>query len=124
MPLLDTTFLIDLDRKPKKHESQFEKWAQQGEDPVVPAQAAIEFSTGEANPAAALHDLRTSFWIVPLTRISNWKRPDSANGRSKTEYSPVADLQIAATARTLGMDVVTLKVDHFKSLGLNIHPHP
>ncbi len=122
MPVLDSTFLVDLDREPERHRSWLETQVEEQEDLVVPAQAAIEFASGEHDPAAALRDLQASFWIVPVDERIQLEAARLARKAFEDGIFPGwADLQIAATASYLGMSIATRNRKHFEPLGLTVN---
>lgn len=121
MPVLDATFLVDVDGEPDRYRDLLRSWAEATEEVVVPAQAAIEFASGEKDPAAAMADLRRSFRVVPVDddlqlEAARLARQAFAGG----VFPGWADLQIAATARQLGMAVVTANRKHFEPLGIEV----
>lgn len=119
--VLDTTTLVDADRNGLPVQRMVEEHLAQGDDIVVPIQVAIEYCAGRHDPAAGLTALRESFWIVPCDEeigleAARLAREAFSGGR----FPGWADVQIAATARYLGMPILTRNRLHFDGLGVEV----
>lgn len=121
MPVLDATVLIDADRRGTRAATIVREMHDQGEDAVVPVQAAIEYCSGRADPAAGMRALRDSFWIVPCDEPIALEAARLARAAWDAGRFPGwADVQVAATAKHLGMAVLTRNPKHFEALGLAV----
>lgn len=120
MPVLDATFLIDLERDPARFQELLLSIAMD-EDLVVPAQAAIEFASGTTDPAEALRKIRDGFSFLPLDEEVSLEAARLAKRAWQAGIFPGwPDVQIAATASHLGMAVVTRNERHFKAMGVEV----
>lgn len=125
MPVLDTTFLIGLEKRPGTLRHFLEDLNEEGEPILVPVQAAIEFAAGADDPAQAIRTLQEAFTVVPFGPVlaieaARLARASFASGK----FPGWPDIQIAATARHEGMVVVTRNGRHFETLGIRVRPHP
>lgn len=119
MPALDATVLIDADRNDPSLRKQIEVSVQEEEALVVPIQAAIEYCTGRKDPAAGMRKLRGSFWVVICDEeiaLEASRLAQQAIGKGR--FPGWSEVQIAATARMLGMSVLTRNVRHYEDLGV------
>jgi predicted nucleic acid-binding protein len=108
VPVLDATFLIDLKRHPDRVSAVLERIVQEEDPLVVPVQAAIEYSCGEADPGAAMRALEAAYDLAPCEGPIAIEAARIARAIITTKRRvPWADLQVAATARQLGMYVVS-----------------
>jgi predicted nucleic acid-binding protein len=125
MPVLDTTVLIASDRDPDQLRAFVAALLSEGEPLVVPVQAAIEYASGKADPAEAMRMLRTAFLVAPCgPAIALEAARLARSARALGRFPGWADLQIAATARHEGMDVVTRNAPNFEGLGVRTREHP
>lgn len=120
MPALDSTVLIDADRNDPRLRDRIKQYVEKEDPLIVPIQAAIEYSTGRKDPAEGLRRLRQSFWVVecdPEIALEAARLAKHAiqNGR----FPGWADVQIAATARILGVGVLTRNIRHFEDLDVH-----
>jgi predicted nucleic acid-binding protein len=121
VPVLDTTALVDADRRGAAVAKVVESRHEAGDDAVVPIQAAIEYCAGRDDPAAGLRALRASFAIVPCDEEIGLEAARLARAALEAGRFPGwADVQIAATAKRLGMAVVTRDARHFEALGIEV----
>lgn len=124
MPVLDTTYLLDLEDHPEGLRSFHDDLASGGEDLVVPAQVAIEYAAGLEDPAEGLRRLREAFTFVPADEAVALQAALLAQEAfARGAFPGWPDIQIAATARWLGMAVVTGDRKHFEPLGIMIIPY-
>lgn len=122
MPVLDTTFLIDLQREPKRMAPVLERLAAEEETLLVPLQVAVEYCAGVKEPAKAFHDLRLAFTLVPFDDEVAREAMDLAQRALLARRLPGwADIQIAATALVHGTYVVTRNARDFRdALGVGV----
>jgi predicted nucleic acid-binding protein len=116
MPVLDTSFLVDLQRGEARARAAADRLGTQVL--LVPFQAALEFMSGFADPAQALHLLRSSFDVTLPTEAhliagASLRRDMRAQGRRPAW----ADLHIATEARLAATFVVTADAADFLALG-------
>lgn len=108
MPVLDTTFLIDLKRQPELARPILERIIEMEEDIVVPVQAAIEYAAGEVEPAAAFTAIARDFRLRACDEEVGRIAAAIFQAARKARRTPGwADTQIAATAIHEGMFVLT-----------------
>ncbi|MGQ0535361.1 MAG: type II toxin-antitoxin system VapC family toxin [Methanobacteriota archaeon] len=118
MPVVDATFLVDLERGLPAATAVLERLASGPDRLVVPAQAAAEFATGQEDAVAALADLESMFEIVPFGRPELCECARLAREALGRGSSPGwADLQVAATAVLESMPVLTADAPAFRALG-------
>ncbi|MHB8585294.1 MAG: type II toxin-antitoxin system VapC family toxin [Thermoplasmatota archaeon] len=113
--VIDTAFLIDLQRTPERAEEIVRRLVAKDQDLVVPVQAAVEFAVGFAGPNAAFDVLVDGYRLMafdePVAReAARLGQMAAAEGIRV----PWADLQIAATASWLGTFVVTRNLGRFR----------
>lgn len=124
MPVLDATFLIDLDRDPERHRVFLRELAEGSEELVVPVQAAIEFTAGLKDPAEGLRKVLTRFTLAPADEAVALEAARLAKASfMEGSFPGWPDIQVAATARRLGMSVVTSNRAHFEPLGIEVVPY-
>lgn len=124
MPILDTTFLI-ADQRKKGAQSFLQELIDEGEPLLVPAQAAIEFAAGCADPAEAMRKLRDAFVLVPCgPDIALEAARLARKAFSDGTFTGWADIQIAAAASHEGMAIVSRNGRHFEALDLRVRVHP
>lgn len=117
MPCLDASFLIDLQRAPRKYRRVLERLAEEGRL-FLPTVAAIEYLWGIRSPRASLPDLDASYELTPFDEETLRIAVEIAE-----EHRPnvgAADIQIAATARRFGTYVVTANPKDFRALGVPV----
>lgn len=113
MPVLDTTVLIDMRRRPSKMEPLLRRVADMPEDAVVPMQVALEFAAGEKDPEAAITTLGEDFVLMPFgDAIARRAAKIAAAALRKGKHPGWGDVQIAATALHEGMVVMTRNPRH------------
>lgn len=121
MPILDTTFLIDLDRGLDEARTALAWAVDRGEDLVVPAQTATEYISGFDDPVANLSDLERSFRVVPYGRDHIVETARLVRlAYEKGAFPGWADAQIASVAWLEGEPVLTANQDHFRALGCRV----
>lgn len=117
MPALDATVLIDADRKDPDLQDRIKQYIENEDPLIVPIQAAIEYSTGRKDPAAGMRRLRQSFWVVECDHeIALEAARLAKQSIEKGRFPGWADVQIAATARVLGVSVLTRNIRHYADL--------
>ena len=120
MPVLDTTFLIDLQRGNERARSLLEAMAEAGEDMVVPAQVAVEFLSGVRDPVAALRRLEAAFTLAPADRDHALVAAGLAReARARGAFPGWADVNVAAHARLEATFVLTANAKHYAELGVD-----
>lgn len=112
--ILDTTFLIDLGRGHAGARQRFDAMVANGETLVVPAVALVEYLAGFEDDAATLDSLSSACRLLDFTvddarRASRIVRRGFETGR----FPGWNDAFIGASARRLGMSVVTRNPRHF-----------
>lgn len=125
MPVLDATYLVDLQRIPDAMapvvDRLVERAADRIEDLLVPYPAAVEFASGAKDPAEAFRLLESSYDVVPLTRdLAVEAARIGRDARAAGHRPGWHDVEIAAVARHHGMEVVTRNVRHFAPLGCRV----
>jgi predicted nucleic acid-binding protein len=115
MPVLDTTFLIDARRHPRKFARVIERIAEEDEAHVVPMQSAVEFAAGTRDRHEAFRELEESFTLRPFDEdIAREAARLAREAYGAGVFPGWADVQIAATATYEGMYVVTRNVKHVR----------
>lgn len=123
--MLDSTFLIDLERGREEALAVLDLLVERDAPLVVPPQAAAEVLAGRADAVAGLADIERSFEVLSLGRdeilqTARLARTALADGT----FPGWADTQIAAHARLADDVVVTEDVDHFRALGCRVWDYP
>lgn len=117
MPVLDTTFLIDLQRGDERARGILEAMADAGEDLIVPAQVAVEFLSGVRDAPAALRRLEASFVLAPADRDHALVAADLARAaRARGAFPGWSDVNVAAHARLESTFVLTANARHYADL--------
>lgn len=116
MPVLDTTYLIDLKRQPDRVQHVTDRLARElreGGSVLLPVQAAIEYAAGETDSNEALTALAASYEIRTVDEAVA-RTAAAAARRLVAERRPVpwSDLAIAAIALHEGTYVVTRNRRH------------
>ncbi len=121
MAVLDTSFLIDLERNLETATSALD-WLLGHEEPLlVPAQVAIEYLAGIDDPEAALHRINTSFVLVGVDQEQVLVAGRAARRALQAGLRPGwADLQVAALALLEAAVIVTADPGGFERLGCNV----
>ena len=119
MPALDTSFLIDLERKEPRAMAALEGLA--GAHLIVPSHAALEVMAGHGEPLGALNSLRQSYTV----RMATEQTLAVAAGlrfaaRTANRRPGWGDLYIAAEAQLSGTYVVTANPRDFEALGCSV----
>ena len=122
MPVLDTTVLIDMRRRPAKMEPLLRRVADMPEDAIVPMQVALEFAAGEKDPEAAITTLEEDFLLKPFDdAIARRAASIAAAAIRKGKLPGWGDVQIAATALHEGTVVMTRNPRHLSdALGARV----
>lgn len=124
MPVLDTSFLIDVERRRKPAIAALEKLVESGESLLVPAPAAAEYLAGLKDEVAGLHQLEVAFAVVPFGRtqlleVARLARRAFGEGT----FPGWVDVQVAALAVLENTYVVTADPAHFEQLGVPCWDH-
>lgn len=123
MPVIDTTFLIDLELGVDQAKSCLQ--GLQGQTLVVPAVVAVEYLTLSADPEDDLAQLRRGYsmpegkdaWILVAAALRRDLHAQGAKIR-------IPDLWIAAWARLLKTYVVTANARHYRAMGVSAWHYP
>ena len=118
VPVLDTTFLIDLQRGRERALHVLEAMLDAEEDLVVPAQVAVEFLSGVKDQAVALRRLEAAFTFAPADRDHALVAAELAReARARGAFPGWSDVNVAAHARLESTYVVTANAKHFREMG-------
>lgn len=121
MPVVDTTFLIDLDHGRDPALAAFHVLLEDQADLLVPAQAAIEYLSGFADPVANLRDLERSFHLVEADRQHVLEAAGIAREAiDGGDFPGWPDARIAATAILEGEEILTADPDDFRVFGCEV----
>lgn len=115
MAVLDTSFLIDLERRPKRTHPALEALVDSAEPLIVPMAAAVELAQGSLDPEMAFAALDERFELRSFDReiaLAGARLGASAHRAGK--HPGAADLQIAATALVARTYVVTSNARDFR----------
>lgn len=124
MAILDTSFLIDLERNQRAAKEALEWLLAQEEPLLVPAQVAIEYLSGIEDPVQGLHKLNGSFVVVGVGQEQILEASRLGRGALERGHRPGwGDLQVAALARLEGSRVVTADPGPFERLGCAVWNH-
>lgn len=119
MPVLDASFLIDVERRRPPALQAYERLLEAGERLLVPAQVATEFLAGLEDEVAGLHQLEAAFAVVPFGRTQLLEAARLARfARQRGEFPGWADAQVAALAVLEQTFVVSTNALHFAALGV------
>lgn len=122
LPVLDTTFLIDLQREPRRTGPILERLVDEGDVLLVPLQVAVEYCAGCKEPARAFHDLGLAYTLVAFDEEHARRAAELAQRALLAGTLPGwADVQVAAVALLHGTYVVTRNARHFRDgLGVRV----
>ena len=119
MPVLDTSFLIDVQHQAPTAQDALRHLRENGDALLVPAQAAIEFLHGFEDQVRALHRLEESFRLVELDRETILETAFLSRQARRNGFPPQwEDAQIAAVASLEQTYVVTANPRHFEQLSV------
>jgi predicted nucleic acid-binding protein len=119
MPVLDTTFLIDLEEG--LPEAAAALGLLQGQELVVPGHAAFELMAGTDTPLALLAGLRNSYHVRMATDRHLVAGAEIRRRLARTRRRPSwGDLYIAAEAVVSSTYVVTADARDFKAMGCRV----
>ena len=122
MPILDASFLIDLEKGVPRAVEILQRMADADEDLLVPAQAAIELLAGRSDALAEMHAVTRAFTLLDLDHDTAIAAAEIARSAFEAGAFPGwADVQIAAAARLQstwiltadGKDFARMRVDHW-----------
>lgn len=121
MAVLDTSFLIDLARGRDAAQAALHTLVEEEAPLIVPAQAAIEYLVGLADPVAGLHDLQASYHVVGvdedlIREAARLGRQAQAEGR----FPGWADLQVGASSVLEGQVILTADPAPFRGFGCEV----
>lgn len=115
MPVLDTSFLIDLEQGLP---AAVRAMGTLDSQPLtVPFQAATEYLAGTEAPESGLDLLQCSYEVSTPTTLHLLAAARLAKGTRRPQWG---DIHIAAVALTLGTYVVTADAADFASLGCRV----
>lgn len=124
MPVVDASFLIDVERRRKRALAVYERLLERGEPLLVPAQVATEYLAGLDDEVAGLHQLEAAFAVVPFGRIQLLEAARLARAAQRRGAFPGwADAQVAALAVLEHTFVVSADRAHFEALGVPCWDH-
>lgn len=116
MPVLDASFLIDLETGNEQAQSALQHLL--GQDMIVPGQSALEVMSGNEEPAAALNALRASYrLLLPRDETLVAGARLRLTARREGRRPSGGDVYIAAEAHLHATYVVTANPKDFKALG-------
>lgn len=119
MPVLDASFLIDVERRHERALAAYERLLAGGEPLLVPAQVATEYLAGLEDEVAGLHQLEAAFAVVPFGRIQLLEAARLARlAHRRGGFPGWADAQVAALAVLENTFVVSADRAHFEALGV------
>lgn len=119
MPVLDASFLIDLERRLPVAQDALRRLVASRETLHVPAQAAIEFLHGQEDQVRALHRLEEAFRLVETNRATIMETAFLTRQARRNGFPPQwEDAQIAAVASLEQTFVVTANPRHFEQLAV------
>lgn len=122
MPILDASFLIDVERGVPRATQILQAMVDAEEELLVPGQVAIEFASGRDSPPTALKRLVRAFVILDLDLATIQAAAEIGRAsRASGTFAGWADTQIAASAKTHatwvltadGRDFARMRVDHW-----------
>ncbi len=115
--LLDTTFLVDIERGDAAARAMLATLATDGAALWVPTTVVAEFLAGRAAKQDALDQIRGAVSVVPFTDEDALEAARFAAEAFKAGRFPGwADAFVAGQARRLKVPVVTRNVQHFEGI--------
>lgn len=124
MPVLDASFLIDVERRRERALAAYERLLDDGEPLLIPAQVATEYLAGLEDEVAGLHQLEAAFAVVPFGRIQLIEAARLARAAHRRGAFPGwADAQLAALAVLEQTYVVSADRAHFEAFGVPCWDH-
>jgi predicted nucleic acid-binding protein len=121
MAVIDTSFLIDLDRSHPAAHDAYKLLAGRDEVLLLPAHAAMEYLAGYEEPALNLEDLERSFRLVPFGRNHILQSANLARKALSTgDFPGWDDTAIAATAVMEASYILSANPAHFAALGCRV----
>ena len=121
MAVLDSSFLIDLERRTPEAMEALDRLVTEEESLLVAPQAAIEYLSGIEDRATALRVLEESFVMVALERDHVLEAARLARDAFGAGSFPGwADAQIVAAAVLEATFVVTADPKRFRALGVPV----
>lgn len=124
MPVLDASFLIDVERRRERALEAHERLLRDGEPLLVPAHVATEYLAGLDDEVAGLHQLGAAFAVVPFGRIQLLEAARLARAAQRRGAFPGwAHAQVAALAVLEPTFVVSANRAHFEAFGVPCWDH-
>jgi tRNA(fMet)-specific endonuclease VapC len=123
MILLDSSILIELFRKQKKETTAFYKLAQTESDFCISAVSHYEIGLGNKKSYSQFWDeLLSNLPVIPFDKACSATAIEIfLNLKKKNKIIDIADIWIAATAKTHNFKIATLNQKHFSRIpGLEI----
>lgn len=108
LPVLDTSFLIDVEHEVPAAVRRMKEILEQGQPMLVPVIVAVEFAAGSRDPARAWETFRESYLLIDFTEALAERASMLAwTALRKGSFPGWSDTQVAATALEHGEPVVT-----------------
>ena len=124
LAVLDTSFLIDVERRRRPAVAVLERLVASGEPLLVPAQVATEYLVGIEDEIAGLHQIESAFVLVPFGRTQLLEATRLARGAfARGSFAGWADAQVAALAALEQTFVVSADKSHFQAFGVPCWDH-
>lgn len=121
MPVIDTSFLIDLQRGHPSADEALEKLAALREPMIVTSQVATEYLSGVEERPISLHMIEASFRLSFPTREHVLEAARIAReALDRGEFPGWDDLDTATAAHLEATFVVTANPRHFLALGCRV----
>jgi predicted nucleic acid-binding protein len=118
MPVVDTSFLIDLDRGEDAALAALHVLVEDHEEVLVPPQTAIEYLTGYEDAVANLSDLEASYEVLDVDRATMLETAQIAREAIEADDFPGwPDACIAAAASLEAEEVLTANPEDFEAFG-------
>lgn len=121
MTVLDTSYLIDLERGNDAALTALDTMVNNRDPMRVPAQAATEYVTGFEDPVANLHDLQASYQLVPYHREHILETARIARkALLQGTFPGWPGCHIASAAILYGEPIATANRAHYDALGCKV----
>jgi predicted nucleic acid-binding protein len=119
MAVLDTSFLIDVERRKTRALAAYDRLVDDAVPLLVPAQVAAEYLAGLQDDVAGLHQLEASFAVIPFGRVQLLEAARIARAAfAHGTFAGWADAQVAALAVLEQTFVVSADRAHFEQFGV------
>jgi len=114
--ILDSTFLIDLDRNVPAATNLLGNLLQWGRPLRIPSVVLMEVAAGAKDPAKAAADLRGAFLVHPFDEaLAEEGARQASHLLRRGRFPGWTDIVIAVTALQLGEELVTRDERHFRT---------